>query len=489
LATSTEKRTRTLAAVVLAAGKGKRLKSNTPKVLHQLCGRPVLWHVLRAVDACRPGALIVVVGNGREQVEDAVRGFGLRAGLTFVDQGQLLGTGHAVMVAEAATSGFADVLVAPGDEPLLTHDQLRSLLAIHRRRDVAAVVQTTIPHDPRGFARLIRDARGEFVRLAEGSDATAEELVITEVATSVYAFRREDLYKALPLVGRQNRQREYYLPDVLGILKGKGERVAVQLVDNGGSVGVNSHDEMAQASAVMRRRINDRHMAAGVSLVDPATAYIDVDVRIGRDSVIRPLTFLQGSARIGEGCSVGPVTCVVDSAIGDGAEVTFSVVRESRIGRRVSVGPYASVRPGTVLMDDAKAGSFVEIKASRVGRGSKVPHLSYVGDATIGQDVNIGAGVVTVNYDGFAKHRTVIMDEVHIGSDNMLVAPVKIGKRAWTGAGSVITKDVPAGALAVERTEQRIVRGYDERTRARHATGQGKKGSADSTRKKGERRG
>jgi bifunctional UDP-N-acetylglucosamine pyrophosphorylase/glucosamine-1-phosphate N-acetyltransferase len=474
--------------VVMAAGHGKRFKSSIPKLLYPICGRPMLWHVLRAVDACRPGALMVIVGNGRAQVEEAVGGFGLRVRPTFVGQGELLGTGHAVMAAEEATAGFADVLVVPGDEPLLTQEQLRRLLSIHRRRDVAAVVQTTLPDDPRGFARVIRDGRGEFVRLAEGSDATSEELAIHEVATSVYTFRRDDLFKALPLVGRANRQGEYYLPDVLGILKEKGERVAVQLVDNGGSVGANSHQEMTHAAAVMRRRINDRHMANGVTLDDPSTVYVDIDVRIGPHSVIRPMTFLQGSTRIGSGCSVGPVTRVIDSAIGDGAEVTFSVVRESRVGRRVAVGPYASVRPGTVLMDDAKAGSFVEIKASRVGRRSKVPHLSYIGDATIGERVNIGAGVVTVNYDGFDKHRTVIGDEVHIGSDNMLVAPVRIGKRAWTGAGSVITKDVPAGSLAVERTEQRIVRGYDERTRARHAAEEDRK-SAGRKRKKGERRG
>jgi bifunctional UDP-N-acetylglucosamine pyrophosphorylase/glucosamine-1-phosphate N-acetyltransferase len=381
--------------------------------------------------------------------------------------------------------------VAPGDEPLVTEEQLRGLMAMHRKRDVAAVVQTTIPEDPRGFARVIRDDRGEFVRLAEGSDATREERAISEVATSVYAFRREDLFKALPLVGRQNRQREYYLPDVLGILKDKGERVAVQFVDNGGSVGVNSREEMARALTVMRARINEKHMAHGVGFVDPSTTYVDVDVRIGRESMILPLTFLQGSTRIGAGCSVGPVTRVIDSSIGDGTDVSFSVVRDSRIGRRVSVGPYASLRPGTVLLDEAKAGSFVEVKASLVGRRSKVPHLSYVGDSTIGRDVNIGAGVVTVNYDGFDKHRTTIGDEVHIGSDNMLVAPVKIGKRAWTGAGSVITRDVPAGALAVERTEQRIVLGYDERTRARHAArakGKGKT-AGDRTKRKGEGRG
>jgi bifunctional UDP-N-acetylglucosamine pyrophosphorylase / glucosamine-1-phosphate N-acetyltransferase len=462
------KPSRSLAAVVLAAGLGKRLKSSRPKVLHDVAGRPVLWHVLRAAVATKPAKLIVVVHNARREVEEAVRSWDLSPRPVFVDQGEPLGTGHAVLVAERAVGRLDDVLVLPGDEPLVTGDQLRALLAIHRRRDVAAVVQTTEPEDARGFARVIRDGRGEFVRLAEGSDATREERAVTEVATAVYAFRREALYAALPLVGRENRQREYYLPDVLGILREKGDRVAVQFVDNGGSVGANSQTEMAKAAEVLRRRINERHMEAGVTLVDPATAFIGPEVRIGADTVVHPLTFLEGATRIGRGAEIGPSARIVDSTVGDRSTVQFAVVRESRIAADVNVGPFASLRPGADLAEGSKAGTYVEIKNSRVGKGSKVPHLSYVGDADVGSGVNVGAGTVTVNYDGWDKHRTVIGDDVKIGSDTMLVAPVTVGEGAMTGAGSVITKDVPPGALGIERSEQRNVEGFRERQEIRH---------------------
>jgi bifunctional UDP-N-acetylglucosamine pyrophosphorylase/glucosamine-1-phosphate N-acetyltransferase len=457
--------------VVLAAGLGKRLKSSRPKVLHEVVGRPVLWHVLRAAAATRPSKLIVVVHNARQQVEDAVRSWDLTPRPVFVDQGEPLGTGHAVMAAERAVGRVDDVLVLPGDEPLVTGDQLRALLAMHRRRDVEAVVQTTEPEDARGFARVIRDTRGEFVRLAEGTDATREERAVNEVATSVYVFRREAVFGALPLVGRENRQREYYLPDVLGILSEKGDRVGVQLVDNGGSVGANSRAEMAKAAEVLRRRINERHMDDGVTLVDPATTFIGPEVRIGADTVIHPLTFLEGATRIGREAEIGPSARIVDSTVGDRSTVQFAVVRESRIGAGVNVGPFASLRPGTELADGSKAGTYVEIKNSRVGKGSKVPHLSYMGDADLGSGVNIGAGTVTVNYDGWDKHRTVIGDDVKIGSDTMLVAPVAVGDGAMTGAGSVITRDVPPGALGIERSEQRNVEGFRERQELRHRSG------------------
>jgi bifunctional UDP-N-acetylglucosamine pyrophosphorylase / glucosamine-1-phosphate N-acetyltransferase len=451
-----------LAAIVMAAGRGKRLKSRLPKVLHPICGRPVLWHVLDAVAAARPDRVIVVVHHGADQVREAVESWNLRLPIRFLDQGQPLGTGHAVMVAEREVGRVVDVLVAPGDEPLLTGDQVRDLLRVHRRRRLAGVLQTTIRDDPAGFGRVVRDG-DDLVRIAEGPDATRKERAITEVATSVYAFRREDLFKALPLLSRENRQNEYYLHEVLGILKDKGERIGIQRVNNGGAVGANSRVELAHAEAVMRRRINEGLMRHGVRIGDPEHTYIDVGVKVGRDTTILPLTFLEGDTRIGEGCRIGPSSRIADSRIADQVMVEFSVVRGARIGERATVGPYTHIRPGTVLEPDTKAGSFVEIKASRIGRGTKVPHLSYVGDASIGKGTNIGAGTVTVNYDGYEKHRTTIGDDVRIGSDTMLVAPVRVGKGAVTGAGSVITKDVPAGALAVERSDQRVVKGYRAR--------------------------
>jgi bifunctional UDP-N-acetylglucosamine pyrophosphorylase / glucosamine-1-phosphate N-acetyltransferase len=484
---------RTLAAVVLAAGEGKRMKSAKPKVLHEVCGRPALWHVVRAALAARPSTLVIVVGRGGDQVQEAIRSWNLKGSPVLVRQRDRLGTGHAVGVAEDAVGAVDDVLVLPGDDPLVTGADVRAVLRAHRRTGAAATIAIAKLADPRGYARIVRDG-SRLVRMVVETVADTSPAVrgINDVSTLVYALRREDLYRALPLVSRDNIQREYYLPDVISILLEKGERVSVVPVDWGGAMGLNSRRGMAAVALVMRDRILEGHMGNGVTFVDPDTAYVDVDVRIGRDTVIHPSTILSGATRIGAGCHIGPSTRIVDSTVGDGAEVQFSVVRGSRIGRGATVGPFASLRPGTVLEEGSKAGTFVEVKASRVGRGSKVPHLTYIGDATIGKDTNVGAGTVTVNYDGFEKHRTTIGDEVHIGSDNMLVAPVRIGNRAWTGAGSVITRDVPPGALAVERAEQRNVPGYDERKRAARAkrtgTGRTSKEPNDETRG-GRRRG
>jgi bifunctional UDP-N-acetylglucosamine pyrophosphorylase / glucosamine-1-phosphate N-acetyltransferase len=453
---------RTVAAVVLAAGRGKRLKSKRPKVLHPVCGRPSLWHVLKAASAARPHRVAVVLSSGGDEVESAVREWQLLDDPLFVDQGEPLGTAHAVAAAERAVGDATDVLVMAGDDPLVEGRHVRQVLALHRRSRAAATVLTSFVDDPTGYGRVIRDG-STLIDIVEEADASPDVAAIREISTLVYAFRRDDLFKALPLVARENRQREYYLPDVLSVLRDKGERVSAVLGDFTTWAGVNSRSTTATLTRLMRERINERHLDAGVAILDPSQTYIDVDVRIAADTVIHPLTFLEGSTRVGASCELGPSTRIVDSRIEDGAEVTFAVVRGARVGRGATVGPFASVRPGTVLEGGAKAGTFVEIKASRVGAGSKVPHLSYVGDATIGKRSNVGAASVTVNYTGYAKHRTVIGDDVRIGSDTMLVAPVRIGSGAVTGAGSVITKDVPAGALAVERSEQRNVPGYRKR--------------------------
>lgn len=469
-----KKPSRSLAVLVLAAGKGKRLKSKLPKVLHPVCGRPVLWHVLRAARRLRPDRLVVVVGHGREAVEEAVGSWKPRPDPVFVDQGKPLGTGHAVMAAEEALAGIDDVVVVPGDNPLLTREMLAAVLRTHRRRKPAATVQTTELADASGYGRVQREG-SEFVRIVEEKEAGAEERRIREVATSVYAFRGPPLFQALPLVGRDNVQREYYLPDVLGILVDKGEPVAVEAADFGGALDINSRASLARVSRAMRERINAEHMANGVTLLDPWQTFIDVDVRIGAETIVYPLTFLEGSTRIGSGCVIGPSARVADSRIGDGTEVQFAVVREARIGADVSIGPFASIRPGSVIEDGAKAGTFVEIKASRIGKGSRVPHLSYMGDATLGRRVNIGAGTITCNYDGWEKHRTIVEDEALIGSDTMLVAPVRVGRRAMTGAGSSITEDVPAGALGIERSEQRNVKGFRKRKAAGKSGGKARR--------------
>lgn len=468
---------RSFAAVVLAAGKGKRMHSATPKVLHGVCGRPSLWYVLKAAAAARPRSIAIVVSHEKDRVEEAVRSWGMKPEPAFVDQGQPLGTAHAVLTAEDAVRDADDVLVLPGDDPLVTADEVRALRRTHARTGAAASVLITQVENPRGYARVVREG-DRLIQFSpeETAEASRQLRKIKEVSTLVYLLRREDLFRALPKVDRENRQREYYLPDVIPILLETGERVSVVPIDWGGAMGLNSRGGLAAVSRVMRQRILARHMVKGVTFVDPETAYVDTDVRIGPDTVIQPSTFLEGNTRIGARCALGPYVRIVDSTVGDDSEVIFAVVQKARIRARAKIGPFANIRPGTVLDEGAKAGTFVEIKASRIGKGSKVPHLSYVGDATLGRDVNVGAGTITANYDGFDKHATVIGDEVHVGSDTMLIAPVKVGKRAWTGAGSVITRDVPAGSLAVERAEQRVVLGYDQRKRAARSRQQGKAG-------------
>jgi bifunctional UDP-N-acetylglucosamine pyrophosphorylase / glucosamine-1-phosphate N-acetyltransferase len=453
---------RTLAAVVLAAGKGKRLRSATPKVLHPICGKPALWHVLRAAKGARPTKVVIVVGHGADDVRGAVTSWKLTPVPVFVEQTEQLGTGHAVLAAEKAIGKVDDVLVLGGDYDPVTDVDVRELMKRHRRTKSAATIVTAEIDRPGGYGRVVRDG-DRLLRIVEHADATSAERRIEEVYLLVGAFRREDLFKTLPLVGRDNRQGEHYLNDVYPILLEKGEQVSVVRVDTGGAMGLNSRGGLAAVERVVRERINEAHMAKGVTFVDPDTTYVDVDVRIGRDTVVMPMTLLQGSTRVGTGCTVGPSTRVEDSVVGDGSRVEFAVVQGARIGKDVQVGPYARLRPGTRLADGVIVGSYVEVKNSSIGEGSKVPHLSYVGDATVGSGTNIGAANVTANWDGYDKHRTVIGDEVRTGSDTIMVAPVRIGDRAVTGAGSVISKDVPPGALAVERAEQRHVQGYRKR--------------------------
>jgi len=416
--------------------------------------------------------MVIVVHHGADEVREAVRSWGITPEPVFVEQGRPLGTGHALLAAEKAVGRAREVLVLGGDFDPIEPAHVRELLRVHRRTKSAASILTAEVDRPGGYARIVRDGT-RLQRIVEGFDAPPTLRRLHEVSLLVFAFRRDDLFRALPLVGRQNSQDEYYLNEVFPILIDKGERVSAIKVDTGGAMGINSRGGLAQTSRVVRERINARHMTSGVTIVDPATTYIDADVRIGRDTVIHPMTFLSGATRIGSGCEIGPSTRILDSTVGARALVQFSVVRASRIGADALVGPFAHLRAGTVLKTGAKAGAFVEIKASEVAEGAKVPHLAYVGDATIGRRANVGAGTVTVNYDGYRKHRTVVGDDARVGSDTMLVAPVKVGKGAVTGAGSVITKDVPAGALGVERSEQRTIRGYRERKDA-EARGKGK---------------
>jgi bifunctional UDP-N-acetylglucosamine pyrophosphorylase / glucosamine-1-phosphate N-acetyltransferase len=468
---------KTLAAVVLAAGKGKRLKSARPKVLHPICGRPALWHVLQLAAAAKPDRIVVVVGHGADEVKDAVAGWGIRPKPVFVTQEEQLGTGHAVLVAKRAVGRVDDVLVLGGDFDPVRPEDVRRLLAAHRRSRNVATIASTELDDPGGYGRVVRD-RSRLVEIVEEVDASPDVKAIREVSIMLWAFRRDRLFAALPELDRNNRQGEYYLNRVIPRFLADGERVSVVTVDSGGAMGLNSRGGLAAVTRVVRQRINERHLANGVTLVDPDATYIDADVRIGGDTVIHPGTFLEGSTVIGDGCELGPSARIVDSAVGDRSTVQFAVVLGSTIGRDVQVGPFVRMRPGVVMEDGSLAGAFIDMKAARVGRRSKVPHLSYVGDAEIGEDVNIGAATVTVNYDGYEKHRTVIGDRASVGSDTMLVAPVNVGKGAVTGAGSVITRDVPDGALAVERSEQRIVPGYRDRKDAERGSRSRRKGGS-----------
>jgi bifunctional UDP-N-acetylglucosamine pyrophosphorylase/glucosamine-1-phosphate N-acetyltransferase len=466
-------KTRTLAAVILAAGKGKRLASATPKVLHPVCGKPALWHVLQAAAGAKPDKIVIVVGHGADAVRDAVKSWRVQPAPVFVEQARQLGTGHAVAAAERAVGRVSDVLVLGGDYDPITSEDVRALVRAHRRRRGAAAILTADVDDPGGYGRVIREG-DRLVRIVEHADATAAERRIKEVSLLAFVFERAELFGALPLIRRNNSQKEYYLNDVFPILAERGGRLSALKVDTGGAMGLNSRGGLAAVTRVVRSRINEGHMARGVTLIDPGTTYIDVGVKIGPDTVIRPSTFLEGETEIGVGCDIGPNARIADSKIGDRCRVTFAVIEGSRMGAGSDAGPFARLRPGVVLAEDVHVGTAVEVKGSKIGRGSKVPHLSYIGDAVVGEGVNVGAGTVTVNYDGYSKHRTVIEDGASVGSDTMLVAPVKVGKGAVTGAGSVITRDVPAGSLAVERTDVRVVPGYRKRKEAEHRGKRGK---------------
>ncbi|HVM19100.1 MAG TPA: bifunctional UDP-N-acetylglucosamine diphosphorylase/glucosamine-1-phosphate N-acetyltransferase GlmU [Egibacteraceae bacterium] len=466
----------TTAAVVLAAGQGTRFKSDRAKVLHAAAGRSMLRWVLEALRPLALERIVVVIGHQGEDVAAEAESAGIPA-LVTVRQEHQNGTGHAVrMVSEAGVlDGIDDVLVVPGDAPLLTTDVLAALLDGHRDRAASVTLLTTQLADPTGYGRVLRNGDA-IAGVVEERDATDAERAITEVNTSMYVFDVEALRPALQALTTDNAQGEEYLTDVVGPLASAGATTVSAPAEV--VAGVNDRSQLAAAASELRRRILNDHMVAGVTIVDPSSTYVGAEVRIEPDATLLPGTHLEGATAIGAGAAIGPDSRLVDATVEAGATVTYSVVLEASVGPRASVGPFAYLRPRARLEQRAKVGAFVEMKNSTVGEGSKVPHLSYVGDTTIGRDANIGAATVTVNYDGFNKHRTVIGDGARVGSDTMLVAPVTVGDHAYTGAGSVITKDVPPGALAVERTEQRIIEGYAERHRARStrdsADGQGK---------------
>jgi bifunctional UDP-N-acetylglucosamine pyrophosphorylase/glucosamine-1-phosphate N-acetyltransferase len=458
------------AVVVLAAGAGTRMRSATPKMLHEIAGRSMLSHALHAVADATPQHLVVVVGKDRDQVVPAVDELAadLGRGIDIAVQEEQLGTGHAVACGlTALPAGFTGtVVVTLSDVPLLDAGTLADLIEVHSAESAAATVVTTTLPDPKGYGRILRTQDGEVIGIVEQADATPSQLAITEVNAGVYAFDTTALRSALGRLRSDNAQHEQYLTDVISILRSDGHVVRAKHVEDAMLVaGVNDRVQLATLGAELNRRIVTAHQRAGVTITDPATTWIDVDVTIGPDTVVYPGSQLLGSTHIGANCQIGPDTTLTDVTVGDEAMVVRTHGSQSAIGGGAAVGPFAYLRPGTVLGADGKLGAFVETKNSTIGAGTKVPHLTYVGDADIGEHSNIGASSVFVNYDGETKSRTTIGSYVRTGSDTMFVAPVTIGDGAYTGAGTVVREDVPPGALAVSAGPQRNVEGWVARKR------------------------
>ena len=452
-----------LTVVILAAGQGTRMRSQLPKMLHPLCGRAlVAWPIAAAREA---GAQRIVVVDSPARTLDGH----LPEGVASVVQAEANGTGGAVQAATSELDPATTVVVLPGDAPLITAAAIETLVHAHEASGAAATMATMVLDDPTGYGRVVRDADDDVERVVEtkaAGDATPEQLAIHEVNSSIFAFEGGPLIAALAHLHSDNAQGELYLPDVLPALRAAGHGVAAHRLDDPDLArGVNDRVQLAEARAIAQARILAAHGRAGVTIVDPASTLVDAGVTIGEDTTIEPSTFLRGATSIGRGCTVGPLTTLIDATLHDEITIPHSYVVGAEIESRATVGPFAYLRPGTRLRERSKAGTFVEIKNSDVGAGSKVPHLSYIGDTDIGEHTNLGAATITANYDGVNKHRTTIGDRVHTGVDTTLVAPVTLGDDVFTGANSAITKDVPPGALGIARERQTNHEGYADRKR------------------------
>mgnify|MGYP003341980832 FL=1 len=468
-------------AIVLAAGEGTRMKSQTPKVLHQIAGRSLLGHVLNALDALNPKSIRVVVGSGSAEVETHLSQIAPDAKPVF--QAERNGTGHAVQIAIEGFKGDGLTLILAGDTPMLSAATLQEFVKAHQDGKYSASVLTAEHPDPTGYGRIIRGDDNLLLKIVEERDATDDQKLIFEVNSGVYLFDFSALSESISKLKKNNSQGELYLTDVIEIIRGSGGKVAAILCEDfTETLGVNDRIQLAEAAAILRDRVAERHMRNGVTILDPGSTWIDDTVTIAPDVTILPGSAILGSTAIASGAVIGPRTTLQDCAVNSGAVIKESNCTGSEIGENAIVGPFTFLRAGTVLANESKAGAFVEIKNSQVGSGSKVPHLSYVGDATIGEGTNIGAATIFVNYDGVEKHRTEIGDHVRIGSDTMLVAPITVGDGAYTAAGSVITEDVPPGAIGVGRAKQRNVLGWVLRKRP----GSKSANAAEAADKKGE---
>ena len=456
-----------LHVVILAAGKGTRMKSARPKVLHSLAGLPIIEHVLRTADHLRADSTVVVIGHGADELRTALAG---RSSLKFALQSPQLGTGHAVAQAESALAGKkGTLLLLYGDVPLLQPATLLRLADHHRRTKSSLTVLTMTMADPFGYGRIVRDKKRQITRIVEERDASGEERKIQEVNSGIYCFDLRPLFGSLRQLASDNAQGEYYLTDLVSIYRRKKLRVETLLMESPDELrGVNSRVDLAELGVVLRGRKNREVMLGGATLEDAATTYIDAGVTIGADTVIGPGVSLRGNTKIGSGCEIQSGCKLTNAIVGDRVLVRdHTIIVDSRVEAGAKIGPFAHLRPESDIGENAHVGNFVELKKTRLGRGSKANHLAYLGDATVGEGANIGAGTITCNYDGVHKHPTIIEDGAFIGSDSQLIAPVRIGKGAYVGAGSSITKDVPADALAVARGQQRNLDGWAAARRAK----------------------
>lgn len=447
-------------AVILAAGEGTRMKSKMPKVLHEVMGRPMVKRVVDTAKDLEAKNICVVTGHMSETVQEALKD----EGVSFAVQEKQLGTGHAVMQAEEYINENEDVLILYGDTPLIKAETLEKLIEYHRSENNGVSIISAIVEDSTGYGHIIRDKDGNFVKNVEYKDATPEEKLVKEINSGIYCFKGSSLKKALKLITNDNAQGEYYLPDALEIILKSGEKVnAMTIGDVTEFFGVNNRVQLAQANKIMQKRINEKHMLNGVTIIDPTDTYIADDVEIGMDTIIYPGCVLEGKTVIGDDCKIGPDTRLTDMTLAPNVTIQYTVAMESEIGSGTKVGPFAYIRPNSKIGENIKIGDFVEVKNSVIGNGTKVSHLTYIGDSDVGERINFGCGTVTVNYDGHKKFRTTIEDDVFIGCNANLVAPVTLKKGSYVAAGSTITKDVPEKSLAVARNRQTNIDGWTKK--------------------------
>ena len=438
-------------AVVLAAGQGTRMKSKLYKVLHPVCGKSMVEHVIDNINTLNTNRIVTVVGHGADMVKET-----LGDKSEYVLQAEQLGTAHAIQQAEQLLGGLeGTTLVVCGDTPLIRPETMQALFDHHQKTNAKATILTAMADDPTGYGRILRDENGQVSQIVEQKDASSEQRLVKEINTGTYCFDNKSLFETLKLVKNDNVQGEYYLPDVIEILQTQGEIVSAYVTSNfDETLGVNDRFALSQAEELMRARINERHMRNGVTIINPASTHISSEAIIGSDTIIKPGTIIEGKTVIGEDCIIGPNSHIINTTIGERTTIHSSVLIDSTVGNDTAVGPFAHLRPESSLGDKVKIGNFVEVKKSSLGNNSKVSHLSYIGDAEVGQNVNIGCGTITVNYDGKNKFKTIIEDEVFVGCNSNLVAPVTLKEGSYVAAGSTITKEVPSEALAIARARQ-----------------------------------